>query len=208
MEKIELPAPAAAPFSRRFGATLLDSGAALLLFYPASFLLSFAENAPPWFVVLYLAASQAFVVGWTLCKDAWWRGQGIGKRIAAVLIVESRTNDPASRRRCVWRQAIYFFIVLALYLPIYLNIFRSLEILGEAVISSVLSVAIPVRLPMFLLPDQQTNTGEMLVAHMLVLGFILLEALLAFSRRDGRRIIDFLAGTRVVDAKSMRSPAG
>jgi uncharacterized RDD family membrane protein YckC len=196
----------AAPLGRRVGASLLDNAAALLVIYPATFLLSSAENVAPLVIVLCVGLNQALVVGWTLCRDAWWRGQGIGKRMAAVLIVESRTGAPASRLRCVWRQTIFTLIVLAVYLPIYLNSFPSPAILPQAVISSLLSVAIPVRLPMFLLPQQQTDSGEMLIAHILVLGFILLEALLAFSRSDARRIIDFLAGTRVADGKAVSSP--
>lgn len=195
-----------APLGRRVGAALLDNAAALLVIYPASFLLSFAENVSPLVFVLWVGLNQTLVVGWTLLKDAWWRGQGMGKRMAAVLIVESRSNNPASRLRCVWRQAVFTLIVLAVYLPFYLNTFLSPAILPQAVISSLLSVAIPVRLPMFLQPEQQTASGETLIAHMLVLGFILLEALLVFSRRDARRMVDFLAGTRVVDAKAMRSP--
>ena len=192
-----------APIGRRVGASLLDNAAALLLIYPASFLLSFVGNAPPLFVILCVGLNQALVLGWTLCKDAWWPGQGIGKRMAAVLIIEARTDNPASRLRCVWRQTIFALIVLAFYLPVYRNLWPSLAIVPQAAISSLLSVAIPVRLPMFLLPDQQTSTGEMLIAHLLVLGFILLEALLAFSRHDGQRIVDFLAGTRVADARPM-----
>ena len=197
----------AAPFARRLGASLLDNAAALLLFYPSSLFLSVFENPAPGFVACYVALNQLFVLAWTLCRDAWWPGQGLGKRIAAVLIVEARSDNPASRLRCIWRQTICAFIVLSLYLPIYLYLFRSPQIIPQAVISSLLSVAIPVRLPLFLAPGQLEAAGEMIVAHMLVLGFILLEALLAFRRPGGRRIIDFLAGTRVVDVKAKRTPA-
>lgn len=193
-----------APFGRRVGASLLDNAAALLVVYPASFLLSFAGNAPPLILVLCVGLNQALVLGWTLCRDAWWPGRGIGKTIAGIVIVESRTNTPSSRLRSVWRQTVFALIVLAIYLPVYLNQWPSPAIVPQAVISSLLSVAIPVRLPMFLLPDQQTITGEFLIAHLLVLGFVLLEALLAYSRPDGRRIIDFLAGTRVADSRSVR----
>jgi uncharacterized RDD family membrane protein YckC len=195
-----------APFGRRVGAALLDSAAALLVIYPATLLLSSAESVAALVIVLCVGLNQALVVGWTLFKDAWWRGHGVGTKMAAVLIVESHGNNPASRLRCVWRQAIFTIIVLAVYLPVYLNSFPSPAILPQAVISSLLSVAIPERLPMFLLPQQQTDSGEMLSAHILVLGFILLEALLAFSRSDARRIIDFLAGTRVADGKAVSTP--
>ena len=193
-----------APFGRRVGAALLDSAAALLVIYPATLLLSSVESVAALVIVLCVGLNQALVLGWTLFKDAWWRGQGVGKRMAAVLIVESRGNHPASRLRSVWRQTIFTLIVLAIYLPVYLNHWPSPAIVPQAVISSLLSVAIPVRLPVFLLPDQQTNVGAILNAHLIVLGFILLEALLAYSRPDGRRIIDFLAGTRVADARPVR----
>jgi hypothetical protein len=193
----------AVPIGRRAGASLLDSGAALLLIYSGSLLLSFADqHASPGFVAACLAAYQVCVLSWTLFRDAWWRGQGIGKRVGSILLVTSVTNYPASTLRCIWRQAIFVVIVFGLYLPMYLYVFRSPAIIGQALASSLVSVAAPVRLVMFLLPNQKA-VGEMIFAHMLVLGFMLLEALLVYWRKDGRRIIDLLAGTRVVDAKSM-----
>lgn len=195
-----------APFQRRVGAALLDSAAALLIIYSATFLFSSAQNIAPTVLVLWVGLNQALVVGWTLFKDAWWPGQGVGKRMASVLIVQFRSNAPASRLRCVWRQAVFSLLVLVVYLPLYLNSFPSPAVLPQAVISSLLSVAMPVRLPIFLLPEQQAATGELFIAHMLVLGFILLEALLAFTRPGGRRIVDFLAGTRVVDGKGVNTP--
>lgn len=78
------------------------------------------------------------------------------------------------------------------------------EVIASAVASSLVSVAAPVRLVMFLLPDQAKSAGDMALAHYLVMGFMALEALLVFSRSDHRRIIDLLAGTQVVDAKSVQ----
>jgi uncharacterized RDD family membrane protein YckC len=194
---------AAAPIGRRFGALLLDSAAALFLVFSGSKLLSLAyQQTPPWFVAVFLAVYQVCVLSWTLGRDSWWRGQGIGKRAGAVLVVDSHTHRPASRLRCIWRQAIFVFIVLALYLPAYLYFTGPSQVIGWAVASSLISVAAPVRLVVFLLPDQAKTAGDMVLAHFLVMGFLALEALLVFSRSDRRRIIDFLAGTQVVDAKS------
>jgi uncharacterized RDD family membrane protein YckC len=198
-----LPTLPPAPVSRRFGALLLDSAAGLLLVYSGNQLVDFAySNTPALFVVACVTAFQFTILGWTLCKDSWWQGQGLGKRLGAVLVADFRTNQPANRFRCIWRQTIFIFIVFALYLPAYLYVVPSPDMISSAVASSLVTVAAPLRLVAFLLPDQTKAAGDMVFAQFLVLGFMLLEALMVMSRRDGRRIVDLLAGTQVVDAKS------
>jgi hypothetical protein len=192
-----------APMGRRFGACLLDSGLALLVIYLGSLLLTYlVGHASPGFVGVYLAAYQVCVLSWVLYRDAWWRGQGIGKRVGGILLVVSRSQHPAGALRCISRQAIFIFIASGLYLPVYLHVFQSPAIIGQAFASAFVSAAAPVRLLMFLLPNQKA-AGEMIFAHMLVLGFVLLETLMVYSRKDGRRIVDLLAGTQVVDAKAL-----
>jgi uncharacterized RDD family membrane protein YckC len=93
--------------------------------------------------------------------------------------------------------------VLGLYLPVYLYIFRSATIVKQALASSLLSAAAPIRLAAFLPPDRFKAAGELVVAHVLVVSFILLEGMMIFCREDRRRIIDLLAGTQVVDARSL-----
>lgn len=165
-------------------------------------------NTAPLLLGACLYAYQVCLVGWTLFKDSWWEGQGIGKRVGSVFLARAYTHRPASRLRCVWRQAILFFIVLALYLPCYLYFLPSLSMVGTAVASSLVSVAAPVRLLMFVLPDQAKTSGNMVIAHFLILGFMTLEALMVLSRRDGRRIIDLLAGTQVLSARSTDQTQG
>lgn len=187
-----------APLGRRIGANLLDSGVALLVIYLGLLPISLAYQLG--FGPLYLAAYQSCVIAWVLFKDAWWPGQGLGKRVGRILLTESRTGKPATRLRCVGRQAIFTVAVMAFYLPAYLFLSQSPELNRQALFSSLLTVVAPIRLLAFLLPEAKSG-GPVMVAHLLVLGFILLEALMVYRRNDRRRIIDLLAGVTVVDAR-------
>lgn len=192
-----------APLGHRLAAFLFDNVAALLLLYSGLALLHLVQlHAAPWFVALYLFGYQMCVLCWALFKDAWWRGQGIGKKIGRILLVD-HTNRPAGRLRCIWRQTIFILILLGLYLPFYLRFSLSPDLLKQMVLSSLLSVDAPLRLATILLPD--STQADRFSAHVLVLGFLLLEALLVYTRSDRRRIVDFLAGTQVADAKSTQT---
>lgn len=192
-----------APLGRRFAAFLFDNGAALILLYSGLALLNLLQrNASPGIITLYLFGYQTCILCWALFKDAWWRGQGIGKKIVHIWLVD-HTNCPASRLRCIWRQTIFVLILLALYLPLYLRYSLSPDALKQMVLSSLISVDAPLRLATTLLPDSTKAGG--ISTHILVIGFIVLEALLIYTRADRRRIVDFLAGTQVVGAKSTQT---
>ncbi len=101
------------------------------------------------------------------------------------------------------RQVVFFcngarFCIL----PFDLYIIPSLAIVGPAIASSLVSVAAPVRLVMFLVPAQTQAAGSMIYPQLVVMAFMALEALMAMSQRDGRRLLDLLARTQVLDAKA------
>jgi len=192
------------PMARRIGAHLLDSGLALLVIYLSIRSMPFAQ-AYGGFGGLYLPLCQSFIIGWVILKDAWWPGQSLGKRVARIAIAMSSTEEPASRLRCVGRQTIFTLLVAAIYLPSYLFQFRSADVISQALYSSLLSAVAPIRLLTFFLPDQAAS-NPLLVAHILVLGLILLEALMVYGRKDHRRIVDLLAGVRVVESKLIDHP--
>lgn len=207
IEDINPPAepvsPTPAPLGRRIGAHLLDSAAALIVIHLALVPVSLAYQLG--FGLGYLIACQIFVVAWVLLRDSWWPGQSLGKRLGRILITASQTGQPASRLRCIWRQVIFTFVAAACYLPAYLYLFRSPEMITQALFSSLLTVTAPIRLLGFLLPSQEASAGPVMTAHMVILGFILLEGLMVYSRANRRRIIDRLAGVTIVDAKSPRA---
>jgi RDD family len=188
--------------ARRIGAHLLDSGLALLVIYLSVRLMPLGQAYG--FGGLYLPLCQSFIIGWVILKDAWWPGQSLGKRVARIVITMSSTGKPASRLRCVGRQTIFALLVAAIYVPSYLFQFRSADVISQALYSSLLSAVAPIRLLPFLLTDQAAS-NPLLVAHILVLGLILLEALMVYGRKDHRRIVDLLAGVRVVDAKLVKA---
>ena len=198
------PGPSPPAKERRFGACLLDNAAALVIMYGGLQLVSGFGTAFPSLARVFLYVFQACLVGWVVLKDAWWPGQGIGKRMAGVFLAAAHTHHKASRLRCAWRQTISVIIFLALYLTVDLYVLPAWSMVGFALASSLASVAAPVRLLMYLVPAQARSGSEMVIAHFLVLGFMTVEALMVVSRRDGRRIIDLLAGTQVCGTRGKR----
>jgi uncharacterized RDD family membrane protein YckC len=192
-----------APLGRRIGAHLLDSCFALLVIYLGTLPLVFAYEHG--FGDLYLAIYHSFVIGWVVLKDSWWPGQSLGKRIARILIAAGKMGGPASRLQCVKRQAIFILLVGMIYFPAYLYISGDPIFLRQAFLSTLLSVVAPIRLLAFLFPSYATSGGSIFVAHMLVLGFVLVEGFLVYRRPDGRRIIDLLAGVQVVGDRGTRA---
>ena len=114
---------APAPIGRRFGAFLLDSavGTVILLIPTLLPLVDPHPHAPSWFPISYFI----LLFGWILGKDALWPGQGLGKRVAHILIALRATGDTATRLRCVWRQIVYFAVPFAVVLPfVFLSVAR------------------------------------------------------------------------------------
>jgi uncharacterized RDD family membrane protein YckC len=189
---------APAPLLRRIGAHLLDSALTLLAAYLATAAIQPAYNLG--FGDVYLALCQSFIIGWVVLKDSWWPGQSLGKRVSRIRIIDPKSGTSATRFHCVWRMTIFILVAAAIYLPAYLSISRSPDFVKQAVFSAVLSAGAPIRLPP-LLPALK-SLGPIAIAHLILLGFVVLELALVYRRRDRRRIVDLLAGTQVIDDRS------
>ena len=199
----DAPEPfAPAPVVRRIGAHLLDSALGLLVFYLITVPMAFASSIG--LGDLYVALCQAFVIAWVVFKDAWWPGQSLGKKIARIRIVMSQTGLPATRMRCVGRQAIFAALLVIITLSTLLYSFWSGEIAQLLFTSGVLSAVAPERLITLFFPGQGSVFTEANIPHLFVLGFLLVEALLVYARSDRRRVVDLLAGTKVVDDRGPR----
>jgi hypothetical protein len=72
----------------------------------------------------------------------------------------------------------------------------------QAVFSTILTVGAPVRLLGFLPAAANGASNAITIAHLLVLGFVVVELALVYRRGDRRRLVDLLAGVKVVDAKT------
>lgn len=188
-----------APLNRRFGASLLDNAFALAAFYLSTLPIGFAYQHG--FGDFYLAVCQSLIIAWALLKDAWWPGQSLGKRISRVVIATAGSENPAARLRCVGRQAIFTLIAAIFYLPAYFYFFPTADSLRQGIFSAVVSVSAPIRLLGFLPAAATRSVNPIIVAHLLLLGFVLLEFIFIYRRPDRRRILDLLARTEVSDDK-------
>jgi uncharacterized RDD family membrane protein YckC len=110
-----------------------------------------------------------FTLGWTYCiyKDAFWRGRSVGKRLLGLVIVSRRTGLPIGRLRALWRGAAFFVAYVTLLLPVIVIFAIGHD--GRGLINFGIIPLLP----------------------------IVIEGLLALIRSDGRRVVDFFAGTYV-----------
>lgn len=184
-----------APLNRRLGASLLDNAFALAAIYLSTLPIDFANQHG--FGGLYLAGCQSFLIAWALLKDAWWPGQSLGKRVTGTVITPAATENPATRIHCVGRQAIFTLVAAIIYLPAYFYFLPAVESLKQGFFSSVLSVSAPIRLLGFLPGAASRPLNAIVVAHLILLGFVLLELIITYRRPDRRRILDLLARTQV-----------
>lgn len=186
-----------APLTRRIGANLVDSGLGLLVIYLSTLPIQFAYDHG--FGDFYLAICQSFVIGWALLKDSWWPGRSLGKKVARIRVTMAGTGQSATRLRCVGRQAIFAALLAAITLPTYFYSFQSTLLARQAILSAVLSATAPIRVLTVLRPGQTEFFGPGNIPLLGMLAFILIEAILVYARSDRRRIVDLLAGTKVVD---------
>ena len=193
---------APAPVARRIGAHLLDSALGLLAFYLIT--LPMASAFAGGMGNLYVAFCQVFVISWVLFKDAWWPGQSLGKKAARIRIMTSQTGLPATRMRCVGRQAIFVLLLAVINLPGFRYFFQSAEIAQFLFTSSLMSAVAPERLLTALFPREGSFFTLANLPQLLVPAFILVEAFLVCTRSDRRRIVDLLAGTKVADDRGPR----
>jgi hypothetical protein len=194
-----------APLSRRFGAQLLDSALGLLVIHLSTLPIQFAYNHG--FGELYLAICQSFVIGWAVLKDAWWPGQSLGKRVARIFIAASPTGERATRLRSVGRQAIFTVLLTAINLAAYRYLFPTggPEMIRMAIVASVLSAAAPIRVLAVFLPSQTPLLDPGKIPQLLILSFLIVEALVVFARRDRKRTVDLLARTEVLPRHKPRT---
>ena len=184
-----------APLNRRFGASLLDNAFALAAIYLSTVPIHFANQHG--FGHFYLAVCQSFIIAWAILKDAWWPGQSAGKRISRIAITTAGTGNAATRLRCVGRQVIFTLIAAIFYLPAYFYFLPTVDSVKQGIFSTVLSASAPIRLLGFLPAAATRSFNPIIVAHLLLLGFVILELIVICRRPDRRRILDLLARTEV-----------
>lgn len=189
-----------APIPRRIGAHLLDSALGLFVIYLLTMPMAFAFGHG--LGNLYAALCQAFAIGWAVLKDAWWPGQSFGKRIARIVIADLKTGQRTTRLHCVARQAIFMAVLIAIALSATLPFVQTAELTRFAIIAGVMSAIAPLRLLTMFAPAAAPLFQSAHLSPLLSLGFVLLEALLIYSRADRRRIVDLLPGTQVLDDRS------
>ena len=188
-----------APLGRRIGAQLIDSGLGWLVIHLSTLPIQSAYNRG--FGDLYLAMCQSFIIGWAVCKDAWWPGQSLGKRVARISIASASTGERTTRYHAIGRQVIFIGLLVAINVAAYVYVFAaSPTIISQAIFASMISAAAPIRvLAVFLPVSGPLDAGN---PQLLVLGFLVAEALLVYRHAGRRRIVDLLARTAVADQSS------
>ena len=112
-----------------------------------------------------------------LCKDYYFKGRGIGKNVMGLKVVDARTGQPPSLAQSMVRNIILFAPMVMLQLS-----------------SLILSF----------IRAGQSNESIMNLVNMVGMIYIFsvlpLESYRAYSRRDGLRVGDRIAGTTIIEA--------
>ncbi len=121
---------------------------------------------------------QSIVIIFLLVRDYLYEGRGIGKNLMGLQVVDIYTGKPASLLQSVKRNIIFFAPIIVT------EIFSiTLSIVSAAGVSSVITEAVN------------------LACMVYVLFVIPAECWFAYSKEDGRRIGDRLAGTHVIESQ-------
>jgi hypothetical protein len=150
-------------------------GVALIIDVAASFVVSMIVQYIP-FVNNFVTPSISMVI-YLLCRDFLWKGRGIGKNLMGLQVIDVATGEPCNLMQSFQRNVIWLapFIVLQ-------------------VANMVLKTA-----PFPWINDSITNIVN--IIGMVYCAIVLpMEAYRAYSRPDGMRIGDEMAGTTIVEA--------
>ena len=146
---------------------------AALIDITAGYFLGLAINCLP-FINSYFNAQVVMII-YLLCRDALFNGRGVGKNLMGLQVVEVASGRPAGFPQSIKRNIVLYGPALALY-----------------VVSPLLGL-----IPMDAVRDFLANALQV-VGGLYSFAVIPYEAYRVYSRPDGRRWGDELAGTETI----------
>ena len=155
---------------------LSKRGVALVIDFAASYLVGVIVALIP-FVGTFVPTQFAMVI-FLLCRDFFFEGRGIGKNLMGLQIVDQATGQPPDLLQSVQRNIVILAPFVVLQVINLVLSFIPIPWLNQAVVNLV-------------------NIVGMLYCVIV----IPIEAYRVYSRPDGKRIGDEIAGTALVEAR-------
>ncbi len=180
-----MPTYGKASLVNRFLASIIDGIVAAVFIVPGYFLLmivvliSVASGGKDiamltGMVVAFILFSVLYACAliYSLIKDGLWQGRSFGKKKLSLRVVRLETNRPCTKWRSFFRNGMA----------------SVLSLIG-GIVGVVLALAMDIESP------ELIN----LVVYLTILPLSMADVICAFVRKDGRRIVDLIAGTQVIN---------